>query len=403
MNPDTALDRRTCLRFGACLPWLALAPRELLAARTARERAERCLVVLELAGGNDGFGTLVPFADDRYQRARPRLALSKSRVLALDELHGFHPALRQLRARFDRGDLAVVRGVGSPRPSLSHFKSQDAWASASIDDVPPPTGWVGRLRDVAVRRGAWAATPLDVCAVGRDLPPDSFAAASFVAPACLDFRAFADSPRERRAALELASPKLATLAAAARAARSVEADLSRAAAVRTFGAYPATALGDHARMAAQIRIAGLSTRVVWITTPSFDTHTRQAREHAILLERLDLSLAALVDDLERAGLFESTTIATVSEFGRRLAESGVGDDAGTDHGTASVAFALGGGVRGGCFGEASDLGELDGDGNPRATVDFRDYLGELVETLGLAADDVIGSGRRAVGFTRRHA
>src|SRR5438128_797251 len=45
----------------------------------------RILVVLQLAGGNDGLNTLVPFADDAYYRARPRLALHAENVLKVND------------------------------------------------------------------------------------------------------------------------------------------------------------------------------------------------------------------------------------------------------------------------------------------------------------------------------
>ncbi|MCC6407956.1 MAG: DUF1501 domain-containing protein [Planctomycetes bacterium] len=396
------LDRRSLLFAASLAPWV-LARRSRAhtedSARPRRsersDRPDRALIVFELTGGNDGLNTLIPFEDDRYHRARPTLAIRKHRALALDATQGLHPALPGLRASFERGELAIARGLGSPSPDLSHFKSQDAWSAASVADVPPPTGWVGRLHDVAQRTGAWSPSALALLAVGRDTPPPAFAAEHLVAPACMDLTAFARAPVARPSALGIASTRVAELALADAAARDAADELARAARTRVFGAYPATALGEHARMAAQLRIAGLPTRVIWITAPSFDTHTRQEREHEILLGRLDASLAALRDDLARAGLLASTAIATVSEFGRRVSENGVGAEAGTDHGTASIAFLLGGGVRGGFVGAPSDLGDLDGDGNLRATLDFRDWLATLVAHLRVEPADVLGPGRVA--------
>ncbi|MCE9595112.1 MAG: DUF1501 domain-containing protein [Planctomycetes bacterium] len=392
------LDRRALLQAGVIAPLVGL-----VAARGRAERAERAWIVFELTGGNDGLDTLIPFEDDRYHRARPTLALEKRSVLALDEHSGLHPALTGLRASFERGELAIVRGLGSPKPDLSHFKSQDAWAAASVADVPPPSGWLGRLHDVAVERGLWARSPLALLAVGRDLPPPAFATEHFVAPACHDFAAFARTPLARAGALGLDPSRTERLREAEESARGAAAEFARAAGTRVFGAYPPTGLGDHARMAARVRIAGLATRVIWITTPTFDTHTRQRREHEILLGRLDASIAALRDDLSRAGLLETTTILTVSEFGRRVAESGVGADAGTDHGNASIAFALGGGVQGGFAGEASDLGDLDADGNLRATVDFRDYCATWVTSAGVEPGAVLGEARVPLSILRRRA
>jgi uncharacterized protein (DUF1501 family) len=37
------------------------------------------LIVLQLAGGNDGLNTIVPFEDDLYFKARPTLAIRRLR------------------------------------------------------------------------------------------------------------------------------------------------------------------------------------------------------------------------------------------------------------------------------------------------------------------------------------
>src|ERR1700733_5045302 len=43
------------------------------------------LVILQMAGGNDGLNTVVPFANDYYHRARPRLGLAAKEVLKINE------------------------------------------------------------------------------------------------------------------------------------------------------------------------------------------------------------------------------------------------------------------------------------------------------------------------------
>ncbi len=397
------LDRRQVL-FAGALPLLTLVSRRALP-KLDDERADACLIVIELGGGNDGLNTLIPFDDDAYFRARPTLAIPKSRCLKIAEHDGLHPALAKLRARFDRGELAIVRGVGHPAPNLSHFKSQDIWATASTASVPPPLGWIGRMHDVALELGSWRASPLSLVAVGRDTPPAAFGAREFVAPAMETFAGFredVDAPASRASVRK--SARIDALERARDAARAASLELARAERTATIGAYPPTELGDHLRMAAQIRITGLGSRVIWITTPSFDTHTRQAREHENLLGRLDSGVDALLADLAAAKLFASTTVVTVSEFGRRVRESGVGVETGTDHGTSSVMLLAGGAVRGGLFGERERLEELDEDGNLHAKIDFRSVFASVIEDgFGLDSTRVLPEPARKLELLRRNA
>src|ERR1700728_3172246 len=51
------------------------------------------LVVLQMAGGNDGLNTVVPYSSDHYHQARPRIGLSAGQVLKINDDMGFHSAL----------------------------------------------------------------------------------------------------------------------------------------------------------------------------------------------------------------------------------------------------------------------------------------------------------------------
>jgi len=73
-------------------------------------------------------------------------------------------------------------------------------------------------------------------------------------------------------------------------------------------------------------------------------------------------------------------VAVYSEFGRRVTANA---SDGTDHGTASSMFLLGQAVRGGMYGEAPSLTDLD-QGDLKYTTDFRDVYATLL-------DDVLGA------------
>ena len=89
------------------------------------------LVVLQMAGGNDGLNTVVPYSNDFYHRARPKIGLSADKILKLNDAIGFHGAITGFKNLYDSGNLAVVQGVGYPNPNRSHFRATEIWQTAS--------------------------------------------------------------------------------------------------------------------------------------------------------------------------------------------------------------------------------------------------------------------------------
>src|SRR5438445_6327517 len=108
----------------------------------------RALIVVQLAGGNDGLNTVIPYADPLYERLRPGLKLGEAELLRVDERVAFHAALAPLKKRFDDGTVAVVQGVGYPKPDRSHFVSTAIWQTARREPYREPTGWLGRAVDL---------------------------------------------------------------------------------------------------------------------------------------------------------------------------------------------------------------------------------------------------------------
>ncbi len=114
--------------------------------RTAEAAApgkDNILVVLEMTGGNDGLNTVIPYADDLYHKARPTLRQTKDVVIRLDDHVGLNSAMQGMRPMWEKGQLAVVQGVGYPNPERSHFEAMDIWQSADPKRVVT-TGWLGR-------------------------------------------------------------------------------------------------------------------------------------------------------------------------------------------------------------------------------------------------------------------
>jgi uncharacterized protein (DUF1501 family) len=142
------------MSIGATVPtfidssvWAADNP--LDGSRTGKESGKdgRVLVVVQLSGGNDGLNTVVPFADDVYQKARPAIGKTAAEVLKINDYLGLHPNLAPMKALFDDGMMSIVQGVGYPNPNRSHFRSMDIWQSGVPDREQTANGWLGRYFD----------------------------------------------------------------------------------------------------------------------------------------------------------------------------------------------------------------------------------------------------------------
>src|SRR5438270_4564328 len=112
--------------------------------RVAQTASDRVLIVVQMAGGNDGLNTVVPYADPLYNKLRPTLAVSEAKVLQLNTRLGLHPNLQSLKKLWDEGHLAIVEGVGYPNQSLSHFQAMDIWQTLDLSGTGTE-GWLGKL------------------------------------------------------------------------------------------------------------------------------------------------------------------------------------------------------------------------------------------------------------------
>jgi uncharacterized protein (DUF1501 family) len=111
------------------------------------------LVVLQLTGGNDYLNTVIPYTNPLYKDYRPVVGIPESKVLPLDDAAAFHPAMAPMKAIYDRGDMAIIHGVGYPRSPRSHFRSMDIWHTCEPDKLGTE-GWLGRAtREIDPHKG----------------------------------------------------------------------------------------------------------------------------------------------------------------------------------------------------------------------------------------------------------
>ena len=141
--------RRTFLKTLGATGLVALGTRpHPVFARAARPNLDgRILVLVQLAGGNDGLNTVVPFEEDNYRKLRPSLGIGKGAALKLEGALGLHPQMQGFKELFDDGALGIVQGVGYPNPNRSHFRSMDIWHTAKPGIEDKRDGWIGRAFD----------------------------------------------------------------------------------------------------------------------------------------------------------------------------------------------------------------------------------------------------------------
>jgi uncharacterized protein (DUF1501 family) len=362
------------------------------------------VVFVELAGGNDGIGTVIPYTDPNYRQLRPTLAIDNP--LDLDGSVGLHPGLARLADRYRAGHVAIVEGIGYPNNDLSHFASIANWWSGTPGQAND-TGWLGRYLDQTVG----FSDPLAGVVIGPGPSPALVGAKSFAtsisdasglqpdAPAWITnpdtlpeaWAKFAPRRADRstllgqvQAAVGLTSDARTDLTNILAAAPTIVDDTPTAAAY-TNGT-PVASLD----LAAQLVAAKEPPKVIYVTNiGDYDTHQGQTARQQALHADLDRGLERFFTAVDAAGVADNVIVVTVSEFGRRAQENG----SGTDHGAASAHFIIGSKVKGGRYGKPTTLGTLDPRGNLPMTVDFRQmYATALEGWLGVDAQPILGSG-----------
>jgi len=343
--------------------------------------SNRILVVVELTGANDGFNTLVPYADDAYYRLRPQLGIRANRVRKIDDLYGFNPGMAGFERLFKEGQMAVVHGCGYDNPSYSHFTSAAYWHTG-VPNGGEPYGWLGRLADAIDPQ----LTPNFL--VNIDERQSLAVRAAKHVPVVFD-----DPERFSRKGLYQSRPLidkglggfdasgnmsqqfLEEVAQSARqASEQVRAAWNQ---YKTPVDYGILSM-DLPKVAAMIH-AQLPTRLYHTAYRhnAFDTHVHQAELHQRLLTYVSDGVSGFMQDMKRIGRDKDVTVMVYSEFGRRPAEN---TSLGTDHGTANHVYLIGQPIKGGHYGQAPSLTNLNAEGNVLHTTDFRRVYATVMQS-----------------------
>lgn len=374
------------------------------AIQTATGKDATILVVLQMAGGNDGLNTVVPYTNDFYHKARPQIGLNASQVLDLNGSIGLHGAMIGFKELYDQGELCVIQGVGYPNPNRSHFRSTEIWQTASDSNLIEKHGWLGRYFDHACA----GADPAVGVALSGQMPEAFFAAEPkgivISNPQTYKFLAnnqSTDEAYKKLNELEMSRPtpdensggSIGMLSAgmpmtggraiefisrtSLDAQHSSEEIRSIAAKIQNHGEYPASTLGNELKLVSRLIGGGLPTRVYYVSQGGYDTHTNQLASQQRLLGDLAASVKAFMADLKAQGNASRVLVMTFSEFGRRVNQNANG---GTDHGAAAPLFMIGAAVKPGLAGKYPSLAPSDlFQGDIKYNVDFRSVYATVLE------------------------
>lgn len=366
-------------------------------AAPAPEKDRSILVLVQLAGGNDGLNTLIPFEDANYYRLRPTLGIAQEKVLRVNETLGLHPSCRALHDLLNDGKLALVQNVGYPNPNRSHFRSSEIWETASNSEEFVGTGWVGRFMDNACAGMPEGQHDPVGIHLTSGLPQSFLGAQNHPTFGMQPNPATRRENEENRRLLEAMAQTSAgagdsdnatflkhTLLDALVTEKKVQRVLGD---YKAAASYPGTAFANSLRSVAALIAAGMPTRVYFVTLSGFDTHGNQLNAHANLLTQLSEGLAAFQKDLEAHQLDGQVATMTFSEFGRRPSEN---ESRGTDHGTAAPLFVMGSRVKGGLHGTAPSL-DVERNQDLTFTTDFRQVYATMLDRwLECPAEKVLG-------------
>jgi uncharacterized protein (DUF1501 family) len=385
--------------------------RGVYAAKKEGVTNDNILVMIQLAGGNDGLRTVVPIADPKLHDLRPKLAGSMvSQALPLNNQYGLNHSLSGIKGLWDKGKVAIVQGVGYPNPTFSHFESIRIWETGD------PTrrqvdGWLGRTLATSYDTNGH---PLTGCACGATDVPGALRDLQATLTVIQNQKTFGfNGGTEVEAAvgaLYKGTPGIygALFDTAIATANETVATLRTSnATYKPMASYSDSVklvyssknqLSAALQLAAELIVTGTGVKLLHVTLGGFDTHYTELNRHDDLMGYLDSAVAAFYQDLAAHNMADKVLIATWSEFGRRPKENASG---GTDHGAAAPLMLIGDPVKGGLYGQEPSLTNLDSTGNMKYSVDFRSVYQEILSGhLGADAGKILGASYDHIPFLK---
>jgi len=306
---------------------------------------DRRLVVVILRGALDGLAAVPPHGDKDYASMRANLALDAHDGASLHDLDGFwglNPGLSNVKAMYDAKQVVLFHNICSPYHDRSHFQGQDCLETGGARPHEFNDGWLNRALAPMGLTGGTGAVAIEqsppLVLTGKTRVTSWMPA---VAPMHQD-----DAFLKKVQAMYGDDPALSS---------SLEGGLTMQAEAQSNSDDPGlknkkfkASYGNLVplfRGAGKLLAASDGPRVAVLDASGWDTHIMQGAGDGSLarrLQALDGALAALKTALGPA--WNKTVVVMATEFGRTVRPNGAN---GTDHGTGTAAFLLGGAVDGG--------------------------------------------------------
>jgi len=417
------MKRRNFIKLTSTASAISLLPSQVTASLNIAKSVLDCtisnrkLVLINLAGGNDGLNTIIPINYyDIYSNLRPSIKVPSSGVNSyinlddtLDETQqiGLHPSLTGMKNLYDNDLLRIVQSVGYPSQNKSHFASTDIYSTANDGnswDNGNNSGWIGRFMEsyyadliqnsypLGVEIGSKSNSlgfhgesehGLSININGQD-PSGFYSLISGMAGEPPNNIPISDYGHELEYIIQ-------TDALSNMYSEAISNSFNNG---QNVVSYPDTDISNQLKTVARLISGGLESKVYMVKLAGFDTHFGQNQaendilgDHNDLLNKLSSAVTAFMNDLSAMSLKNDVVGLTYSEFGRKAAENG---SLGTDHGEIAPMFVFGAPVKGGVSGFNPDLNEANQDnGYQIQTVqyDYRDTLGTLLQDY-LGADNL---------------
>jgi len=368
------------------------------------------LVILQLTGANDYLNTIVPYTNSLYWDNRPKVNIPQDLVLPIDDELAFRSEVEQFKDIYDKGNMAIIHGVGFQNSPRSHFRAMDIWHTCE-PEIIGIDGWVAKvIRDLDpngenVLKGVNFGQGLPRAMAMRGVPVTSVnnlatygVFSSVRSLASEDERTqLLDSFARMYAPAIGTGPTMEYLGQTGLDALK-GADVIKLAPERYSSTieYANNAIAKSLKDVAQVHLADLGTQVFYTSHGPFDTHFDQSGSHAKLWIEISGALDSFFADLKEHNASENVVVMLFSEFGRRVKDNGTG----TDHGAAGAAFVIGDRVNGGMYGEYPSLKTEDlTQGDLAPNYDFRGFYASLVDKwLGLDPIPIVGGKFEQMSF-----
>ncbi len=372
------------------------------------EEEDRVLVIVQMFGGNDALNTIIPADDSQYYRNRNTIAIPKSETFKLGNTNSYmNPALRKgvkdgLYGLFNEGNLAVIQGVGYPKPNLSHFRSTDIWLSGTMpvnDSQLLDSGWIGRVLDVN-KSSALADHP-PCMNIGTSTSLLFLSGVEDMAISVEDPNNFYESGKDILSGEEIEPENSEYIDEKNYFIElSIKTNKYSAVVKKAFDAgknstnyTESEKLSQQLKLVAKLISGGLKTKMYLVSIDGFDTHAEQGGtygKHANLLKSVSEAVSSFMYDLKSQNLSKNVIGMTVSEFGRRPEQN---NSNGTDHGAAGVMFMFGDAVNGKVYGNPLSFKNLDTNKDFIYQFDYRQVYDELMvkwlNTSGTTAGSIL--------------